>query len=242
MRTILILASTLALLAGAATAQDAPKMSVPPQNKPMGAPDEDPTVKVTGGKPVLVDVPSIKNAPLKTDKVLGDRKAPVVLVEYASLSCPHCAHFSTTILPALEKKYITTGKMAYVLRQFPLNEPALRGAMLLQCVGESSEEKYYTFSRVLFEAQPKWAFDGNFLTGLETIATVGGVSKQQFNACVNNKDVEVKVLEAKKAANDELKIPHTPYVIINGVAYEGEHTVDDVSAAIEQAIASARKK
>jgi len=184
----------------------------------------------------------IKDAPLRTDYVMGKRNAPVVIVEYASLSCPHCAHFSNTVLPALEEKYIKTGKVVYILRQFALNEPALRGAMLLDCVGQSDEEKYYTFARVLFDAQPRWAFDENFMSGLETIATVGGLSKQQFQACVKDMDREMKVLQAKKSANDDLKIPHTPYFFIGGEAYEGPKNVEEISKFIDAKLVSAAKK
>lgn len=211
------------------------------QNAPVNAPKADPTIQTTGGPVTISNSPLIKNAPLKSDFVQGDRKAPVVIVEYASLSCPHCAHFSNTVLPELEKNYIEKGKVAYVLRQFPLNEPAMRGAMLVQCVGESSEEKYYTFSRVLFDAQPRWAFDANFMTGLETIATVGGLSKKQFQDCVNDKDREIAVLEAKKRANDELKIPYTPLVYINGELYEGPKTYGEISQRIDAKLAKIKK-
>jgi len=248
MRTILLAATILVASLSFANTQalaQTPansRITLSPQNKPAGALAADETIVEKGGKPVIITSPSIKDAPLKSDFVLGQRKAPVVLVEYASLSCPHCAHFSTTILPTIEKNYIETGKVAYILRQFPLNEPALRGAMLVGCVGASSEEKYYTFSRVLFDAQSKWAFDSNFMSGLETIATVGGVSKAQFDSCVNNKDNEVKVLEAKKATNDELKVPHTPYIIINGTVYNGDMTAEGVSKAIDAALAAKTKK
>ena len=66
--------------------------------------------------------------------MLGDEKAPVTIIEYASLSCPHCAHFHNTILPELKKRYIDTGKAKLIHRPYPLNEPALRGAMLAGCV------------------------------------------------------------------------------------------------------------
>lgn len=232
MRHLVLAITALLLSAPVASAQ---------QNAPVQAPKPDPTIKTTGGPAIISNSALIKNAPFKSDFVMGDRKAPVVLVEYASLSCPHCAHFSNTVLPELEKKYIKTGKVAYVLRQFPLNEPAMRGAMLVQCVGESSEEKYYTFSRVLFDAQPRWAFDANFMQGLETIATVGGLSKKQFQDCVNDKDREMKVLEAKKQANDELKVPYTPLIFINGEVFEGEKNLEAVSKAIDAKLAKSKK-
>jgi protein-disulfide isomerase len=202
---------------------------------------EEPNLKVTkdsGGKSTSS---LILDAPLKSDYVMGSEKAPVVMVEYASLSCPHCAHFSNTVLPDLQKKYIETGKIRYVLRQFPLNEPALKGTMLVECVGEQSTEKYFLFSKVLFDAQNKWAFDGNFLSGLESIAMVGGLTKEQFGGCINHTDREVKVLNAKKQAMDELKIPHTPYIFIAGEVYSGNLSVDDISAFIDAKLAQKTK-
>lgn len=183
----------------------------------------------------------ILNAPVSGDYVMGDAKAPIVIVEYASMSCPHCAHFSNAVLPEIEKKYVETGKVRYILRQFPLNEPALKAAMLLVCIGDQNSNKYYVFSKVLFDAQNKWAFEGNFMSNLETIAAVGGISKDQFNNCVNNTDREMRVLKVKQKATEELKIPHTPYIFIGGEVYAGEHSADAVSQFIEAKLAQLKK-
>lgn len=214
---------------------------IPAQNAPIKAAAPDPTIKVKNEKVAPLNVPIIKGAPHKTDFVMGDRKAPIVMIEYASLSCPHCAQFSTNVLPELEKRYISTGKVAYVLRQFPLNEPALRGAMLVTCVGESSEDKYFTFAKVLFDSQNKWAFDGNFLTGLETIATVGGLSRKQFQNCVNDKEREMRMLQAKKDANDQLKVPYTPYIIVDGVPYTDPPNAESLSKLFDAKLAQIKK-
>lgn len=195
--------------------------------------------KDSGGR-IISDL--IKDAPLDEDFAMGNKKAPLKMIEYASLSCPHCAHFSNTVLPELEKKYIKTGKMLYILRPFPLNEPALKGAMLLDCIGEQNPDKYYVFARVLFDSQSKWAFDSNFMSALETIAAVGGISKDQFNNCVMPTEREVKILKMKKQATDELKIPHTPYIIIGDEAYDGDRSPAAVSAFIEKKLAETGKK
>lgn len=183
----------------------------------------------------------IKDAPLPSDYVMGKPDAPIVLVEYASLSCPHCAHFSTTVLPQLEKEYIETGKVRYVLRMFPLNEPALKGAMLLDCVGEQNQDKYFVFAKVLFDAQNKWAFDSNFMAGLETIATVGGLSREQFQNCVTPTDREMKILKQKKLAEEQVKVPHTPYIFIAGEAYEGDRGFEAISKFIDKKLAEGNK-
>jgi protein-disulfide isomerase len=200
----------------------------------------DPDLLLRGGLSKS-DSTLIKDAPLPGDFVMGKASAPIIMIEYASLSCPHCAHFNSTTLPELEKKYIDTGKMRYILRQFPLNEPALKGAMLLDCVGEQDKAKYYVFAKVLFDSQDKWAFDANYMTGLETIAGVGGVSKEQFQHCTNDTDREMKVLKVKKAANDELKVPHTPYIFIDGLVYEGDRTIENMSKFIDARLALVKK-
>jgi protein-disulfide isomerase len=183
----------------------------------------------------------ITDAPISGDYVMGGKDAPLVIVEYASLSCPHCAHFSNAVLPEIDKRYIETGKVRYVLRQFPLNEPALKAAMLVECVGEQSNEKYFLFNKVLFDSQNKWAFDGNYMAGLETIANVGGLSKEQFQNCLSNTDREVKVLKVKKLAKDELKIPHTPYIFIGDEVYTGDLSIESVGAFIDDRLAKMSK-
>lgn len=181
----------------------------------------------------IIANPIISDAPLPSDYVLGNKDAKVIMIEYASLSCPHCAHFYNSIMPDIHKKYIDNGKIRYILRQYPLNEPALRGAMLVDCMGEQGTEKYYLFNKVLFDAQTKWAFDGNWQSALETIASVGGVSKEQFSACLSDTTRETKVLKGKMQAVNDLKIPHTPYFFIAGEAYNGEITLNALSKFID---------
>lgn len=183
----------------------------------------------------------ITDAPLATDFVLGKKTAPIIMIEYASMSCPHCAHFSNTTLPELIKKYVDTGKMMYIMRPFPLNAPALKAADLLQCVGERQASRYYTFAKVLFDAQGKWAYEANYMADLQTIAGVGGVSKAQFDQCMNDTDIETKVLTIKKQANDELKLPHTPYIFIGGEVYDGSRAMAPISAFIDKKLAERKE-
>ncbi len=229
-----IFAASLSLT-GAAVAQ--PKPAEPKTTAVPADTSKDPNLKVIPDTAGVSKSHLITDAPLPSDRVMGSDKAPLIMVEYASFTCPHCAHFSNTVLPELEKKYIDTGKMRYILRHFPLNEPALKASMLAECVGETSHKKYYVFAKVMFDAQAKWAFDGNYMAGLETIANVGGLSKQEFMSCVSNTDREMHVLKVKKDAGDELKIPHTPYFFIGGEVYGGEKTVPAMSQFIEAKLA-----
>lgn len=226
-------------------------VSLAQTNDPKAKKPESPVVEQTGPEPNLRVLKGsggkstsslITDAPIWGDYVMGKNDAPLIVIEYASLSCPHCAHFSANVLPELQKKYIDTGKIRYILRQFPLNEPALKGAMLLECVGEQNREKYFLFAKVLFDAQSKWAFDGNYLSGLETIANVGGLTKEQFQNCVNNTDREMTVLKVKQAATKELQVPHTPYFFIGGEVYEGDRSFEEMSKFIDAKLAKIGRK
>ncbi|MGE0753820.1 MAG: DsbA family protein [Alphaproteobacteria bacterium] len=221
------------VIAGLPGAQAA-AMSDKPKSDAITEDHKEPDLKVTKGSGGKSTSYLVKDAPLPSDHVMGKETAPIVILEYASLSCPHCAHFSSAVLPEIKKNYIDTGRAKYILRQFPLNEPALKGAMLLDCIGEQNHDQYYIFSHVLFDAQNKWAFDGNFMEGLETIATVGGLSKGQFASCVNSTDREMKVLQAKKTATEELAIPHTPYFFIDGEVYGGAPNYEEMAAFIDK--------
>lgn len=197
-----------------------------------------------GGKlaAVVVESPLIADAPLSTDFVMGDPNAPITMVEYASLTCPHCAHFHSKFLPTLKEKFIDTGKMKYVLRPYPLNEPALKASILVDCIGEKQgSDRYYLFARVLFDSQSKWAFEGNYMGALETFASVGGIDQATFNSCIGDPERELKILKTKKEANDELKIPHTPFFFIDGRRYEGDRSIEGFVDFIQERL-DARKK
>lgn len=185
-----------------------------------------------------IDHEVLNNAPLPTDFVMGDVNAPVTLVEYASLSCPHCAEFHEKVLPKLKKNYIETGKLKYILRQFPLNEPAMMGAMLVQCAGEEGgADRYYQFNNVLFGAQNKWAFDANFKDYLRTFAEVGGMSGEEFETCLADKKREKFLLETRQVAGEHLAIDGTPYIILNGHPHKGNRAFNAIKPEIEYLLA-----
>jgi protein-disulfide isomerase len=181
----------------------------------------------------IAQAPSIKNAPLPTDYMQGSKNAPVTIIEYASLTCPHCAHFHNTVYPALKKDFIDTGKARYILRPFPLNEPALKAAILVDCaVDIKGPEGYYTFVKVLFDTQNRWAFDANFINSLKAFAGVGGMRELEFDACIKDEARERKILQIKKTANEEVQVPHTPYFIVNGKPFNGHGNIETFAAHI----------
>ena len=115
------------------------------------------------------------------DRVLGKADAPITIIEYASLTCPHCADFDKEVLPELKTKYIETGKAKLVYRDFPLDQWAMRAAMLARC---APADKYFSFIDVLFQNQITWATAKDPMAALEKIGKLGGVSSEQFNACM----------------------------------------------------------
>jgi protein-disulfide isomerase len=168
-----------------------------------------------------------------SDIILGDPDAPVIIVEYASMSCGHCAHFHTNVLPEIKKNYIDAGKVKFIFRHFPLNEPALKAAQLTYCGGK---KRFNTFTKVLFDTQSKWAFDSNYLDSLSTIARVGGISKDQFDACMTNPDLERNLLLQRQEAADQIGVSATPTFFINGNKLEGSWTIERFSAELDKAL------
>lgn len=177
--------------------------------------------------------------PADMDIVTGKDSAPVVLVEYASLSCPHCAHFFTTVLPELTTKYIDTGKVKLVYRHYPLNDPALKAAELVQC---AEPDRRHTFVKVLFTTQMKWAYDASYRDSLSNIAALGGMDRLKFESCMNDKSIEKSVLSVAKEASDDYKINSTPSFFINNKPYKDNHDVASMSKAIDAALAAAKTK
>ena len=173
-------------------------------------------------------------APRPNDIILGDNNAIITMVEYSSLSCPHCAHFHEKILPTLEKEFITTGKMKLVVRHFPLNEPAIKASELVECAGNNGLKRE-NFMKVLFDMQNTWAFGQTFLKDLKQIALVGGIDSAAFDSCVNDKELETRILTMRQTAEDKLGVKSTPSFFINGELFKGEPSVDGFRKALTEA-------
>jgi len=173
------------------------------------------------------------------DLVIGDANAPVTMVEYSSLSCPHCAQFHTNVLPQLQKNFIDTGKVKLVVRAFPLNEPAVKGAMIVDCAGQNGLNRE-NFIKVLFDMQAQWAFSEGFLKDLKQIALVGGIDSAAFDSCVNDKDLETRILTSRQDAETKLTVTSTPTFFINEKKYEGEPSVGGFDAALSAAASAAK--
>lgn len=153
----------------------------------------------------------------KSDLTIGDKNAPVVFIEYASLSCPHCASFYRESFIKIKEKYIDSNKVLFVFRDFPLNEPALLGATYAKCVAkEFGSEKYFETIKSLFKTQDSWAFDGNFIGRLESIASLEGMNGEKFSKCINDKEIQDLILKDRLEAARVLQLKSVPSFFVNG--------------------------
>lgn len=154
---------------------------------------------------------------LTADRVLGKADAPITMIEYASLTCPHCADFSQNIFPEIKKQYIDTGKLKFIYRDFPLDQLALQAAVVARC---APADRYYGFVDVLFEKQASWAGAKDPVAALEKLAKLGGMSDEQFKACMANQPLQDAVLAQRIAAVKEFNVEGTPTIIVNGKKIE----------------------
>ena len=169
----------------------------------------------------------------KDDFVVGDKNAPVTIIEYASLSCSHCADFHNNTLEDLIKEYVDTGKARIVFRDFPFNYPALLGSMVLRCI---PEDVRYDYMNALFQLQQKWVVRENAKSTQELykIMQSGGMTKEEFETCTNNVELENTILQALIAAQNEFNIQSTPSFLINGNLVEGNKSIKEFRQIIDK--------
>ena len=169
------------------------------------------------------------------DFVIGNNNAPITIIEYASLSCSHCADFHIKTLPKLIEKYVDTGKIKIVFRDFPFNYPALLGSMVLRCIPKDAR---YQYTQALYKLQHKWVNRENNKTTQELykIMQGGGMTKEEFNSCIKNADLEKNILESLIDAQNEFNIKSTPSFLINGLLVEGNKSLKDFSKIIDRLI------
>lgn len=147
------------------------------------------------------------------EHMLGNPEAKVVFIEYASLSCPHCAHFHTTFLPQLRTDWIEPGKLLYIYRDFPLNAPALWAAMAANCL---KGERYFAFLDILYKNQSSWLASDNVPAALFNYAQLAGLDQERFDQCVNDQAELDRILARVEYAQKTYDITGTPTLILNG--------------------------
>ena len=169
------------------------------------------------------------------DFILGNKDASITIIEYASMSCSHCADFHINTLPQLIEKYVDTGKIKIVFRDFPFNYPALLGSMVVRCIPKDAR---YEYTQALYKLQHKWVNRENAKTTQELykIMQSGGMTKEEFNNCINNVDLEKDILQSLMDVQSEFDIKSTPSFLINGLLVEGNKSFKDFRKIIDRLI------
>jgi len=164
------------------------------------------------------------------EQAIGDPNAPVTVIEYASLTCPHCATFHEDVLPGLKERYIAPGKVRLIYRDFPLDERALMAAKLAHCAGP---ERYFGFIDVLFQTQSNWAQAEDHIVALKQLGKLGGLSEQQMDACFADEELTDSILQSRLDAQNQHDITSTPSFVIDGQKVSGVQDVEDLAEVID---------
>lgn len=189
-----------------------------------------------GPSPALADVQVeelMEEGPLP-EQALGSDQAPVTLVEYASLSCSHCADFHNKVFPELKEKYIETGKVRYVFREFPLNNEAFAAAALARCVGD---DKFFAFVDALFTTQQSWfCQDCDAAAELKKLWKQAGFGEDKFKQCLDPKTNKAQldaIIAIKERGAKKFGVDSTPTFFVNGEKVAGVTSLEDLEKAIE---------
>lgn len=169
------------------------------------------------------------------DLAVGPADAKVTVVEYASMTCGHCAHFTKDVWPEFKKKYVDTGKVRYIFREFPLDNLAAAASMLARCAGG---DKAFPLIEVMFEKQQEWAFgEGNPVPRLFEIAKQAGFTQESFDKCLTDQKLLDDITAGRTRASDVFGVQATPTFYINGKKLDGGPTLDKFDAMIEPLLA-----
>jgi len=164
------------------------------------------------------------------DMVLGSAKAPVTIVEFASMTCPHCAAFEQNVFPMLRSKYIDTGKVRFVFREFPLDIVAAEASMLARCAANNDAEKFFDVVDRVFKQQDQLMAQP--LQALRMIGKQSGMSEQAVDACGTNQAELDKIAADQKIAHEVLKVDATPTLFINGEMLKGGPSFEELDKKI----------
>jgi protein-disulfide isomerase len=170
------------------------------------------------------------------DMVMGDAKAPVTIIEYASMTCPHCAHFQETTFPELKKRYIDTGKVRYIFREFPLDNLAAAAFMLARCAGELDSAKYYAMIDTMFAQQRTWAVEKP-IPPLMAIAKQAGFTEKSFDECLANQKLLNGIEDVRQRGIKDYQVESTPTFFVNGTRKVGALTIDEMAKVIDPMLA-----
>ena len=165
------------------------------------------------------------------ERVMGSASAPVTVIEYVSLTCPHCASFEKDLFPRLKREYIDTGKVRYIIREFPIGRTAGAAAIVNRC---APEDKYFFLLRQFLTRQPEWVSQEVRPDAIYSVAKASGMGRETFDKCLSNQTIINGLTEVKQRGR-QFGVIGTPTFFINGRKAQGVVTYDEIKAMIEQA-------
>ena len=165
-----------------------------------------------------------------SDIVLGNSDSEIVIVEYFSPTCLHCVNYHKRIFPEIKKKFIDTGRVQYIVREFVGNKQDLDATLLARCSGD--QDSYFKFKDVILEKQDSWAYSKNYREILTNIGIMGGVSAEQYAMCLNDESKIKDLIENTKLLAKEPRFIGTPAFFINGKQFTKQYTVEELTKAI----------
>jgi protein-disulfide isomerase len=148
-----------------------------------------------------------------SERVIGNSEAPITIIEYASLTCPHCASFHAETLPQIKKDWIETGKAKLIYRDYPLDKYAASGAMIARC---APKDKYFIFLNAFYAQQKNWSSAPDPIKVLTQLAGLGGMSKDDVDACLANDALQDGILQVRLDGQMQYDINSTPSFVIDG--------------------------
>ena len=164
------------------------------------------------------------------DKVMGDANAPVTVIEYASMSCSHCAEFSNITFPAVKERYIDTGKVRFIFREFPFDGVAMAGSMIARCAGD---DKYFPIVKAFFEQQASIRSAASPLEWLQSFGKQVGFTEESLNACLSNRELEANLGAVRDRAAEKFDVTSTPTFFVNGKIVRGAMTIEEFAQEVD---------
>lgn len=187
---------------------------------------------------MLVWAPHGATAAVSTEQALAERSlgsadAPVTVIEFSSLTCPHCADFHREIFGKIKSTFIDTGKVRYIVRDFPLEPRAMAAAIVARCV---PPDRYFGFIDMLFTDQQTWARSKDLLAELQLRAQLAGLSAEDFNACLNNQALMQGIQKRAEEGQSQYGVDATPTFVVNGKRLPAVRSFEEFEAAINAAM------
>lgn len=171
------------------------------------------------------------------DMALGPENASVTIIEYASMTCPHCANFTNNVFPKIKSEYIDTGKVRFIFREFPLDQVALAASALARCVAKDDAPKYFAIVDILFKQQNDLASDA--LSTINRVGKQAGFSEQMIKDCVqSDPKIQKGILDVREHAYTKLKVNSTPFFFVNGTVVKGETSFEAFEKMIKPLLKS----